>query len=162
MFSFRTAGERKPSGSPEKWPLTVVCMWRCYIVCLCMKGGQLIDVIRSRRGPLPCDEVLQACYQTCSAVHHMHRQRPPIIHRDLKVLSLRPFNHWLTCYLSVHFLVLVSDSSHEGSNALPAGVWWWMKKGKKPVGDSRVKIIALSSFNNLTLLVEWQEGHLAC
>jgi len=57
------------------------------------EGGQLIDVIRARHGPLPCNEVLQAFYQTCSAVHHMHRQKPPIIHRDLKVSFLHLFNH---------------------------------------------------------------------
>jgi len=58
-----------------------------------VEGGQLIDVIRARHGPLPCNEVLQAFYQTCSAVHHMHRQKPPIIHRDLKVSSICLFNH---------------------------------------------------------------------
>jgi len=64
------------------------------IVCLlfCLTGGQLIDVIRARHSPLPCDQVLQAFYQTCSAVHHMHRQKPPIVHRDLKVLFLCSFD----------------------------------------------------------------------
>lgn len=37
------------------------------------------------RGPLSCDTVLKIFYQTCRAVQHMHRQKPPIIHRDLKV-----------------------------------------------------------------------------
>lgn len=39
------------------------------------------------KGPLSCDTVLKIFYQTCRAVQHMHRQKPPIIHRDLKVPS---------------------------------------------------------------------------
>lgn len=37
------------------------------------------------KGPLSCDSILKIFYQTCRAVQHMHRQKPPIIHRDLKV-----------------------------------------------------------------------------
>ena len=83
----------------------------------CVKGGQLIDVIRARHGPLPCNEVLQAFYQTCSAVHHMHRQRPPIIHRDLKVLSLHPFNYSLTHYLFIAFAALALLVGHQEEHA---------------------------------------------
>lgn len=37
------------------------------------------------KGPLSCDTILKIFYQTCRAVQHMHRQKPPVIHRDLKV-----------------------------------------------------------------------------
>lgn len=59
-----------------------------YLICteLCT-GGQLVDVLREAH-PLPCDKVLQIFFQTCRAVQHMHRQKPPIIHRDLKVENL--------------------------------------------------------------------------
>lgn len=42
------------------------------------------------KGPLSCDTVLKIFYQTCRAVQHMHRQKPPIIHRDLKVRPRLP------------------------------------------------------------------------
>lgn len=48
-------------------------------------GGQLVDILKSYTRPLPLDLVLRMFYQTCRAVQHMHRQKPPIIHRDLKV-----------------------------------------------------------------------------
>ncbi|KAH3730757.1 cyclin-G-associated kinase-like [Dreissena polymorpha] len=51
-------------------------------------GGQVVDIVNTRDGPLPLDVVLKIFYQTCKAVQHMHRQSPPIIHRDLKVENL--------------------------------------------------------------------------
>ncbi|XP_076811741.1 cyclin-G-associated kinase-like isoform X1 [Clavelina lepadiformis] len=60
-----------------------------YLLCTeYCAGGQLVDVMRRRGGPLPIDEILKAYYQTCAAVRHLHKQKPPIIHRDLKVENL--------------------------------------------------------------------------
>ena len=38
-----------------------------------------------RNSHLTPAQVLRVFYATCSAVAHMHSQKPPIIHRDLKV-----------------------------------------------------------------------------
>ncbi|NXM89113.1 GAK kinase, partial [Oenanthe oenanthe] len=48
--------------------------------------GQLVEFLKKveSKGPISCDTVLKIFYQTCRAVQHMHKQKPPIIHRDLK------------------------------------------------------------------------------
>ena len=49
-------------------------------------GGELIKLMQERYGqPYAPDKVLKMFYQTCRAVAHMHKQTPPVIHRDLKV-----------------------------------------------------------------------------
>ncbi|CAD5112095.1 DgyrCDS1335 [Dimorphilus gyrociliatus] len=47
-------------------------------------GGQLVDVI-NKKERLKVEQILPCFYQICNAVQHMHDQKPPIIHRDLKI-----------------------------------------------------------------------------
>lgn len=60
----------------------------CGDECFLSLPGQLVEFLKKSetKGPLSCDTVLKIFYQTCRAVQHMHRQKPPITHRDLKVL----------------------------------------------------------------------------
>uniref|UniRef100_A0A6J0VCM0 Cyclin-G-associated kinase isoform X1 n=1 Tax=Pogona vitticeps TaxID=103695 RepID=A0A6J0VCM0_9SAUR len=52
--------------------------------------GQLVEFLKKAesKGPLSCDTVLKIFYQTCRAVQHMHKQKLPIIHRDLKIENM--------------------------------------------------------------------------
>lgn len=52
-------------------------------------GGELVKLLQERYGqPYPPDKVLKMFYQMCRGVAHMHKQTPPVIHRDLKVENL--------------------------------------------------------------------------
>uniref|UniRef100_A0A8D3DVR0 Cyclin G associated kinase n=1 Tax=Scophthalmus maximus TaxID=52904 RepID=A0A8D3DVR0_SCOMX len=70
--------EESDTGQAEFLILTELCK------------GQLVDFIKrvEQRAPLSCDTVLKTFYQTCRGVQHMHKQKPPIIHRDLKIENL--------------------------------------------------------------------------
>ncbi|XP_078471270.1 cyclin-G-associated kinase-like isoform X1 [Lampetra fluviatilis] len=52
--------------------------------------GQLSDGLKrvELRGPVPCNTIIKVFYQACRAVQHLHRLKPPVIHRDLKVENL--------------------------------------------------------------------------
>uniref|UniRef100_A0A4X2LW69 Cyclin G associated kinase n=1 Tax=Vombatus ursinus TaxID=29139 RepID=A0A4X2LW69_VOMUR len=70
--------EESDTGQAEFLLLTELCR------------GQLVEFLKKveSKGPLSCDTVLKIFYQTCRAVQHMHKQKPSIIHRDLKVENM--------------------------------------------------------------------------
>uniref|UniRef100_A0A8C6PZJ6 Cyclin-G-associated kinase n=1 Tax=Nothobranchius furzeri TaxID=105023 RepID=A0A8C6PZJ6_NOTFU len=70
--------EESDTGQAEFLILTELCK------------GQLVDFIKrvEQKAPLLCDTVLKIFYQSCRAVQHMHKQKPPVIHRDLKIENL--------------------------------------------------------------------------
>uniref|UniRef100_A0A4W3HF38 Cyclin-G-associated kinase n=1 Tax=Callorhinchus milii TaxID=7868 RepID=A0A4W3HF38_CALMI len=61
-----------------------------YLILTELCKGQLVEFLKraEAKGSLACDTVLKIFYQSCRAVQHMHKQKPPITHRDLKVENL--------------------------------------------------------------------------
>uniref|UniRef100_A0A8C5ASU2 Cyclin G associated kinase n=1 Tax=Gadus morhua TaxID=8049 RepID=A0A8C5ASU2_GADMO len=70
--------EESDTGQAEFLILTELCK------------GQLVDFVKrvEQRAAMSCDTVLKIFYQTCRGVQHMHKQKPTIIHRDLKIENL--------------------------------------------------------------------------
>uniref|UniRef100_A0AAY5F4G2 Cyclin-G-associated kinase n=1 Tax=Electrophorus electricus TaxID=8005 RepID=A0AAY5F4G2_ELEEL len=70
--------EESDTGQAEFLILTELCK------------GQLVDFVKKveQKGPMSCDTILKIFYQSCRAVQHMHKQKPPVIHRDLKIENL--------------------------------------------------------------------------
>ncbi|XP_061880370.1 cyclin-G-associated kinase-like [Entelurus aequoreus] len=70
--------EESDTGQAEFLILTELCK------------GQLVDFLRrvEQRAHVSCDTVLKVFYQACRAVQHLHKQKPAIIHRDLKIENL--------------------------------------------------------------------------
>lgn len=64
---------------------TVLAIYECYTVNNII-GGTLLDVLSSStQTSLSAETVCKLFYQANLAVKHLHQQKPPIIHRDLKV-----------------------------------------------------------------------------
>ncbi|KAK3755297.1 hypothetical protein QZH41_014605 [Actinostola sp. cb2023] len=60
-----------------------------YLILTELCTGELIKVMRERNGkPFPPNQLLKIFYQLCRAVAHLHKQDPPIVHRDLKVENM--------------------------------------------------------------------------
>jgi serine/threonine protein kinase len=57
------------------------------IACRALKiphsGGPVVDVLQKQ--VLSPEQVLKIFFAACAAVRHMHEQKPPITHRDIKV-----------------------------------------------------------------------------
>ena len=92
-------------------------------------GGALVDAIQAKGASLSCDEVLQIFFQTCKAVSHMHKQKPPITHMDLKVSG-----RWASVIVNIHNYVFLKECFHHTSQlyccmlveTISFGWWSWL------------------------------------
>ncbi|EUB59717.1 Cyclin-G-associated kinase [Echinococcus granulosus] len=80
-------------------------------------GGPLKDYLPpSHQGKhLPLNIVLQILAQTSCAIQHMHKQSPPIIHRDLKIENI---------LLSESFTIKLCDFGSATTEAFAPSVTW--------------------------------------
>ncbi len=62
---------------------------RQYLVMDFIEGENLWEVFQRRGQPLEVNEALNYIIQVCAAVDYLHRQSPPIIHRDIKPQNIK-------------------------------------------------------------------------
>jgi len=62
---------------------------RQYLVMDFIEGENLWEVVQRRGQPLEVNEALNYIIQVCAAVDYLHRQSPPIIHRDIKPQNIK-------------------------------------------------------------------------
>jgi serine/threonine protein kinase len=65
---------------------------RYYVVLNYIEGNDLTDIIRStnrRNEAVPLTRIMGWILAVCDAVHFLHSQRPPVIHRDIKPDNIR-------------------------------------------------------------------------
>ena len=60
-----------------------------FLVMQFIPGQDLSEMIASRRGPFPVDQVLSWADQLLDALDYLHTQEPQIIHRDIKPQNLK-------------------------------------------------------------------------
>lgn len=60
-----------------------------FLVMEFIPGNDLLQMARARGGPFLPDEVLKWGDQLLDALHYLHSQTPPIIHRDIKPQNLK-------------------------------------------------------------------------
>ena len=59
-----------------------------YLVMSFIEGTTLEEYLRSRGGRLPVEKVLPIGIQLCTVLGYLHKRRPPIIFRDLKLTNV--------------------------------------------------------------------------
>ena len=59
-----------------------------YLVMSFIEGTTLEEYLRSRGGRLPVEKVLPIGIQLCTVLGYLHKRRPPIIFRDLKLTNI--------------------------------------------------------------------------
>jgi serine/threonine protein kinase len=65
---------------------------RYYVVLNYIEGNDLTDIIRTaarRNEVVPLARIMEWILAVCDAVHFLHSQRPPFIHRDIKPDNIR-------------------------------------------------------------------------
>ena len=60
-----------------------------YLVMELVAGQNLEEILKSKGGPLPQNQVLGYAVQLCDVLSYLHSQPEPILHRDIKPANIR-------------------------------------------------------------------------
>jgi predicted Ser/Thr protein kinase len=95
-----------------------------YLVMDFIEGENLWEVVQRRGEPLEEREALDYSIQVCQAINYLHRQNPPIIHRDIKPQNIKitPEGRAMLVDFGIAKQVVDQDSPTEtGAQGVTAG-----------------------------------------
>jgi serine/threonine protein kinase len=88
-----------------------------YLVMDFIDGQDLWDIIKAKGQPLPEVDALRYIIQVCDAVDYLHRQRPPIIHRDIKPQNIKITSQGQAVLVDFGIAKVAEDGGHTHTGA---------------------------------------------
>ncbi|MCB0211056.1 MAG: protein kinase [Anaerolineae bacterium] len=94
-----------------------------YLVMDFIAGEDLWEIIQKQGQPLDERQALTYMVQVCKAVSYLHRQAPPIIHRDIKPQNIKitPDNQAVLVDFGIAKVVETDSRTHTGAQAFTPG-----------------------------------------
>ena len=96
---------------------------RQYLVMDYIEGLDLWELFKANKEPLEEKEALAYIIQICDAISYLHRQTPPIIHRDIKPQNIKvtPDGRAVLVDFGIAKMVDTSERTRTGAMAITPG-----------------------------------------
>jgi eukaryotic-like serine/threonine-protein kinase len=117
-----------------------------YLVMDFVEGDDLESMVNHCGGPLPEQAVLDWIGQICSALDYLHRQNPPIIHRDVKPANIKitPDNHAMLVDFGAFKAYVGHTKTTVGARAISPGYAPFEQYGSG-ITDERTDVYAVGA-----------------